>query len=136
MIFRGKALTATRGCKDTGTWRCQPSPFALQSLCPTSLPSACLLLRVEPSADSWACFSEAPEKALLWASSSSQSLNQNQPLSLIQVSKLQAGQETSAQGAAVHTCLSFSQAPGAAFQGLLQSQLREALEGDGTTSLP
>lgn len=42
----------------------------------------------------------------------------------------------SGPGAAVHTCLSTSQVPGAAFQGLLQSQLREALEGDGAISLP
>lgn len=72
-----------------------------------------------------------PGKALAWACSSSQSLNQNQPLSPRQAGKLQAG-----PGAAVHTCLSTSQVPGAAFQGLLQSQLREALEGDGAISLP
>lgn len=99
MIFRGKALTATRGYRHL--------EMPAQSVCfseplPPSLPSACLLLRAEPSADSWACFSEAPEKALLWASSSSQSLNQNQPLSLIQVSKLQAGQGTSGQSSSAY----------------------------------
>lgn len=39
-----------------------------------------------------------PGKALAWACSSSQSLNQNQPLSPRQVGKLQAGQETRGRG--------------------------------------
>lgn len=101
------------------------------------LHSACLLLCAQPSADSWACFTEAQEEALIWACSSSQSLNQNQPLSLVKVGKLQAGWETRGRGQqCIPACLPISQVPGAAFQGLLQSQLRRALEGDGATSLP
>lgn len=116
--------------------RCQPSPF-FRASAPRPR-SACLLLCAQPSADSWACSTEAQEEALIWACSCSQSLNQNQPLSLIKVGKLQAGQETGARGRqCIPTCLpATSQVPGAAFQGLLQSQLRKALEGDGAPSRP
>lgn len=87
------------------------------------LHSACLLLHLQLCADSWACFTEAQKEALVWGCANSQSLNQNQPLSLINVGKLQAGQETQSRGQQCIPALTPSQVPGAAFQGLLQSQL-------------
>lgn len=119
-----------------GTSRSQPSPSLTQ---PVSAPRPAFCLPDAPSqlsADSWACFTEAQKEALVWSCANSQSLNQNQALGLIKVGKLQAGQETQGRGRQCMPAPSPSQAPGVAFQSLLPSQLRKALEGDGYISLP
>lgn len=64
--------------------------------------SVCLMLHPQLSADSWACFTEAQKEALVWSCASSQCLNQNQPLSLINVGKSQAGQETQGRGGSAY----------------------------------
>lgn len=121
---------AIRGCKDTytGTSRWRPSRSSEPLLPSCTLPACCSVhSRVLTHGPG-----KGPGLGLFQLT-----VLEPEPATQPQTSWQIAGWAgNSGPGAAVHTCLSTSQVPGAAFQGLLQSQLREALEGDGAISLP
>lgn len=104
-----------------------PARSLLRASAP-SLPSACLLLPAEPSADSWAASLRPGKRPTLGLFQ----LTVLEPEPATQPHKswqIAGWAGNSGQGAAAHTCLSSSQAPGAAFQGLLQSQLSKGSSG-------
>lgn len=95
------------------------------------------VLHPQLSADSWACFPEAQKEALVWSCACRLSVPEPEPVPQPHKSWQVAGWAgNSGQGEAVCACLTPSQVPGVAFQGLLQSLLRKALEAAGYVSLP
>lgn len=113
-----------------------PAPLLPASAPHPTFHSPCLLFSLHLSADSWACFIEAQEEALVWGCASSEPLNQNQLLRLTKVGKMQAGRAARGreQQCRPGLCPHAPRAPGAAFQSLLQSQRRKAVEGDDSTA--